>query len=261
LKPPKDLKRFRLLFLLGMAIGLLLLTGGAYASLTDPGPFLPLVYRAWPPPTSTPLPGRVLVSEVLYDPDGLEPDGEWIELYNPGGLPVDLSEYKLGDEETLGEQEGMYRFPPGAMAAPGQVLLVAYRAVTFESVYAFPPDFEFQESDPLVPNMVRYTAWAGGSVQLENTGDEVLVFDGQGARVDAVSWGGSTEGLDPSLNPVSSGHSLERAPAYRDNDTAGDWIDQAAPDPGGVDLSLYQSHHPPPRRVTGRRFRPVLQAC
>ncbi len=44
----------------------------------------------------------LVVSEVLYDATGTEPDGEWIEIYNLGGLTIDLTHYKVGDEETFG---------------------------------------------------------------------------------------------------------------------------------------------------------------
>jgi len=43
---------------------------------------------------------HLVISEVLYDPAGVEPDAEWIEIYNPGSVPLSLSGYKIGDEET-----------------------------------------------------------------------------------------------------------------------------------------------------------------
>ncbi len=35
-----------------------------------------------PPGVSKPKPGEVIISEVLYDPSGTEPDTEWLELFN-----------------------------------------------------------------------------------------------------------------------------------------------------------------------------------
>ena len=109
--------------------------------------YLPVVLKAWPPPTATPEPGRLVISEVLYDPTGEEPHGEWIEVFNAGGMILDLSTFILGDEETPGEQEGMFQFPAGSNIESGQVVVVAYRALTFANTYGFPPDFEFNESD------------------------------------------------------------------------------------------------------------------
>jgi Lamin Tail Domain len=35
-----------------------------------------------PPGPAKPKPGEVLITEVLYDPSGTEPDNEWLELFN-----------------------------------------------------------------------------------------------------------------------------------------------------------------------------------
>lgn len=57
---------------------------------------------------------HLVISEVLYRPAGAEPDAEWIEIYNPSSVPISLSGYKIGDEETKGGGEGMWNFPLGA---------------------------------------------------------------------------------------------------------------------------------------------------
>ena len=49
----------------------------------------------------------LLISEVLYDVVGTEPDGEWIEIYNAGASAIDLSGYKVVDEDEQGGGEGM----------------------------------------------------------------------------------------------------------------------------------------------------------
>jgi len=212
------------------------LTGTSTATLTQtPTP----TTSGTPTITATHLPtpetGQLLLSEVLYDPLSAEPAGEWIELYNRAGA-VDLSGCKLGDEETPGEGEGMYLFPDGAAAEAGAVILVANQAAAFEADYGFKPDYELVESDAAVPNLVKYTAWATGSIGLSNTGDEVLLLDGEDALLDVLSWGSSTWAFDPAAPDVAAGHSLERDPANADTDTAADWVDQGAPDPGRVSL-------------------------
>jgi hypothetical protein len=178
-----------------------------------------------------------LVSEALYDPTSAEPDGEWIELYNAGGSSLDLSGCKVGDEETAGLGEGMYQFPADTWLASGQVIVVANRATAFEAAYGFAPDYELVESDPDVPNLSKYSAWATGSLYLSNTGDEVLVLDVNDQVVDAVSWGSSTWAFSPSVPLVGAGHTIERQPAFQDTDSAADWVDQPVPQPGLV--------HPP----------------
>ncbi len=176
----------------------------------------------------------LLISEVLYDATGAEPDEEWIEIYNAGASPIDLSNYKIGDEEEQGGGEGMLRFPPGTSINPGQVIVIANKATAFLGVWGFNPDYEMEDSDEGVPDMIPYTIWASGRLELRNGGDEVLILDEGDAIVDAMSYGDKTTFFDPPCPEVSAGHSLERSPANVDTDTAADWIDQESPNPGAV---------------------------
>lgn len=178
----------------------------------------------------------LVVSEVLYD-GASEPADEWIEIYNLSGSTIDLSNYKVGDEETSGGGEGMMQFPSGASIGAGGVAVIANDATAFAATYGFNPDYEMSSTDPNVPDMLSYSAWASGSVYLSNGGDDVLILDGSDVIVDAVSWGSSTFAFDPSAPDVSEGHSLERDPADNDTDSASDWVDQSVPAPGSVTTS------------------------
>jgi hypothetical protein len=40
--------------------------------------------------------GRLLLSEVFYDPDATEQGGEWVEIFNDSASEIDLSGYSLG---------------------------------------------------------------------------------------------------------------------------------------------------------------------
>lgn len=217
--------------------GLLLLPALAGASSLFAGAYLPFVARSWPLPTPTPGPGKLLISEVVYNPPGPEPGGEWFEIYNPNPGPVILADCKVGDAELRGVREGMFQFPPGALIHSGQAVVVAVYATDFKNLYGFAPDYELRASDPYVPDLIRYDAWAGGSVNLENTDDEVLLLGPTDKPLDTVSWGKSVFAFSPSAPKVAEGHSLERSPADRDTDSATDWIDQAVPNPGRVTLT------------------------
>ena len=186
----------------------------------------------------------LLISEVLYDSLGPEPDGEWIEIYSVATGTVTLSNYKVGDEEERGGSEGMLQFPEAASINPGQVIVVANKATAFLDAWGFPPDYEMVDSDEVVPDMIPYTEWASGRVELSNTGDEVLILDGSDAIVNAMSYGNKTTFLDPSAPDVPAGHSLERVPANVNTDTAKDWMDQASPDPGRVTIPTYPIYLP-----------------
>jgi hypothetical protein len=190
-------------------------------------------------PTATPIPcgpAPLLISEVYYRPANGNTSEEWIELFNAGDLSVNLACIKVGDEEEQGGGEGMLIFPPGANINPGEVVVIANRAITFYNIYGFLPDFEMVSTHPEVPVMMKYLQWSTGNVVLSDYGDDVLILDGEDNIVDAVSWGSSTFAFDPSVANVNLGYSIERFPADRDTNSATDWRGQPNPHPGHVDL-------------------------
>jgi hypothetical protein len=180
----------------------------------------------------TPFSLALLISEVLYDPRGSEPAGEWIELYNPSPQRIWLAGFSLGDEEERYGNEGMLRFPPGSYIDPGQVIVIANQAAAFFEVYGFRPDYEMSPTDLSVPTLEKHPSWSSGSINLANLGDEVLLLDAADQLVDALSWGNSKWAFDPPALPARQGHSLERYPSSLDTDTASDWRTQAQPNPG-----------------------------
>ena len=196
---------------------------------------------AVPSPTMTMIPTPfddfLLISEVMYKlKEGISGD-EWIEIYNATANNIDLTGFKVGGEETLGgSREGMFQFPDGAMIPSGQTIVTASDVTTFTNAFGFAADFEFTDSGSAVPDLVKYTPWASGSVFLANAGDDVLILDPGDSLIDVVSWGGSTWAFVPSVLDVAVGYTIKRAPADQDTDSAGDWRDQANPDLGNVDL-------------------------
>jgi predicted ribosomally synthesized peptide with SipW-like signal peptide len=178
---------------------------------------------------------HLLISEVLYNPVGAEPDGEWMEIYNPTQSIVDLSNYKIGDSTTTLSSEGMYHFPQGTSINPGQYMVVANKADYFQSSYGFLPDFELINTNVTVPDMTKYLAWSGGNISLGNSGDEVLLLDGSDAPTDVVVWGnGSYSGIISHTAVSSDGHSLARIPVMQDtNNCQTDFVDLSTPTPKG----------------------------
>ncbi len=177
----------------------------------------------------------MLITEILYDSTcSTDTNCEWVEIYNAGLDAVDLSAYKIGDEETSGGTEGMLQFPSGSSLLPGTAIVIANKADDFLAVHGFLPDYEMYGSNPDVPNLVKYSGWASGSVQFNNDGDEALLLGPTDLVVDSLNWGTSKFYFDPSAPDVAAGHSLERSPADQDTDTAADWRDQAVPNPGSI---------------------------
>ncbi|MDH7475587.1 MAG: lamin tail domain-containing protein [Anaerolineae bacterium] len=88
----------------------------------------------------------------------------------------------------------------------------------------------------------NYPGFSGVVVSLEgnignglsNSGDRLVLRDGSGSEIDALSWGSDTTVFNPAAPDVAEGHSLERDPANADTDSASDFVDQATPAPGQV---------------------------
>lgn len=201
---------------------------------------------------------RFLFSEIDVDPPGLDETGEWVELVYLGEELLPLDDFKIGDEEQLGgSEEGMFRFPEGAVARPGQVLVVARNAPVFRARFGANPDFEFDDADPAVPDMRPYRVWASGELFLANDGDELVLAGPDNVIRDAVNWGDSQRFFVPSLPVPLPGQSLARAPASCDSDGAADWLVAEQPAPGMVDLSgecralPAPSPESPPLELTG----------
>lgn len=176
-------------------------------------------------------PNPLLITEVYYNTPGSDGDEEWVEIANVGTAVIDLFPYKIGDEETIGDGEGMVRFPEGASIAPGQALVVAQTAVGFRRLFNHNPDFEIRDTDPAVPDMRPYLVWATGELALSNEGDEVLLVERTAVR-DSLSYGDNTTFFQPAINGVLTGHSIERVPADCDTDSAAGWLPRETPTPG-----------------------------
>ncbi len=93
---------------------------------------------------------HVLLTEVKTGPDTLE----FIEIYNPTCVVVDLSDYYLSDDPAysllpswgdptpdLGEVDAVVRFPEGSVLAPRQVAVIARSGTAFETGFGSPPDY------------------------------------------------------------------------------------------------------------------------
>jgi hypothetical protein len=200
-------------------------------------PYLPPTPMPTIGPSPTPFGHGLLITEVMYDPIGSEPHEEWIEIYNDTQGSLELFRFKIGDARDTEDSGGMYRFPDGSNMAAGQVIVIANRSTSFEAVFGFKSDFEYVDTDPDVPNMIKYTQWAAGSVSLGNSGDEVLLLDSDDQIADAVSWGSSNWAFFPDVPDYSAGHTIERYPARLDTDSVDDWRDQDLPNPGTIDAT------------------------
>ncbi len=170
----------------------------------------------------------------------LDSQSEWVELYNAGTVPIDLSFFSVGDEETMAGSEGMFTFPAGAMLAPGDVVVAAHSAMQFSLDFGTvlaKPDYEWDsDTDTTVPDMVANTGWApNANTNLANTGDEILLICG-GQVVDQLKWG--TASQDTIASPpnytatVGKPSTFERIDPTVDSNGAADFVLQCCVSPG-----------------------------
>ncbi len=203
-----------------------------------PQPSQTLTARPTIIPTPTIYPINLLITEIMPNPFGEEPAGEWIEIYNPVAGKLALDGIKIGDEVSPSGKEGMLRFPDGYFINGKGVMVIANQARDFISTYGFLPDFELVNSDPRVPDLIPYTGWGRNTVKLSNAGDEVLLVDPWDHVVDLIVYGASGIGaFSPPVAEPREGNSLERYPPERDEDQAGDWWEKDDPSPGRLDRS------------------------
>ena len=210
----------------------------------DNAHYFPIILKAALPPDS----GRILINQVCYYSTSDEPGGEWTSLFNAGNHPALLAGYKIGDAEVIGKHEGMLRFPEGDRIQPGEIVVVANKAEIFKATFNRLPDYEIQDSDPAVEDLIRYTSWASGQMEMANSGDELILLGSQDQIVDSLSWGSSTIAFSPAISRVKPDHSLLRKSAYGDTNQAQDWLERTSPNPWEILLPT-----PPPLPVRQRQ--------
>lgn len=125
--------------------------------------------------TGAPSPHFVL-TEVMTDPSGLEPQGEWVELANIGALGGSLLGYQLWDEAG-----GVSL--PDVRLAPGQYGLIVRR------------DFSIERG--LVPDALALPLQVEslGKNGLRNSGERVELRDASGELLSSIPAISGTEGV------------------------------------------------------------------
>jgi Lamin Tail Domain len=73
-------------------------------------------------------PGDVVISEIMYDPSGTEPDGEWIEIYNTTSSPKLLGGLTLEDNASPSHTTTIAASANVEVPAKGYLLLVNSRS-------------------------------------------------------------------------------------------------------------------------------------
>jgi len=128
---------------------------------------------------------HLILTEATVTPTS----AEYLEIYNPTGAPVDLTNYYLSDDEdyalypgtfgagpapAIGSSDFIVQFPPGATINAGQVLVIAFNDTGFFATFGFNADFEIHPTNAGTPNMLQSNV--GATAGLTNSGENGCLF-------------------------------------------------------------------------------------
>lgn len=159
----------------------------------------------------------LLITEVYYDTWG---ENEYMKLYNPGLMMVNISHWQLTDDE------GILIFPTGTEISPGQTIAIAQNSTNFIAQVLETPDFEYWDEDASILDMgIIYD-----EPKLANDGDEVFLLNIFGTQIDIYVYGDSEyNGIGWDGEPASDlnqGQIAKRTynGTYADTNTSADWL-------------------------------------
>lgn len=183
------------------------------SSTTDKRPILEITFTA--PEVTTAYPA---INEVYYDVGGgkgWDPDNEWIEIYNPTNSAIDISGWKICDNNNCDTLPVLTPIPAkGFAVASGKTSTWDYWSIPVEAIKIdLPGDY------------------IGGN-GLRDDGDRVILRNASNVIIDAMSYGDDTSQLNPSVPSSGQGKSLARIIKGYDTNSASDWIINATPNPG-----------------------------
>ena len=111
--------------------------------------------------------GSLVINEINYNSSEDHESGDWIEIFNPGDMDIDVSGYKLKDDNN----DHSYNFPDETIIPSGEYLVISNDLEAFSELYSIQ-----------IPIVGPFDFGFGGG------GDEVRIFDQDGVLVDSVSY-------------------------------------------------------------------------
>ncbi len=173
----------------------------------------------------------VVINEIHYNPDVKVELVEFVELYNPLPIDVDISGWHFCDGIT-------YEFPQGTiLPAQGYIVVAedpspAYTPTTITDKYGAPEE-------------LIYGPFEGS---LNNEGEKIELCNAHGEEIDQVDYNlgfpWPTVGDPVPENSRGDGHSIQLASSLLDNDLGGSWR-SAYPTPAAYNSTVYADNVPP----------------
>ncbi|MGC9327205.1 MAG: lamin tail domain-containing protein, partial [Candidatus Hinthialibacter sp.] len=167
---------------------------------------------------------QIVINEIHYDPDDKTEWVEFIELYNAGGVPVDLSGWRFRSAVE-------FQFPEASSIPAGGYVVVGQDPGAIASKYQ-------------VSHSILYGPFEG---RLENDGEEIELSESDGQTADRVAYAlgfpWPTVGDPIPEYRTGSSHSIQLVNPTFDNDLGGSWR-SGSPTPGKQN-SVYAENIPP----------------
>lgn len=115
---------------------------------------------------------QVVISEIVYDPEGADTGNEWVELFNAGSSAVNITGWKINDGSNHVFNEPGENGSKGSMSiSSGGYLILAGDALLFAQTY------------PSVANVIDTV------LSMSNAGDTVTLINAEAATVDILAYG------------------------------------------------------------------------
>lgn len=141
-------------------------------------------------------PRALVINEIMYAP--LSGQAEWVELYNPGSSPVDLTNWTLSDMKDATGKSNVFSIAKALVqVAPGGFAVIS----SDSSILSLFPSLRSPSSNVSLVILNR------SSFSLNNEGDDVIITDLVGTVIDSVRYSPSWH--NPDISDVT-GISLER---------------------------------------------------
>ncbi|MFE5594237.1 lamin tail domain-containing protein [Streptomyces sp. NPDC056549] len=134
-------------------------------------------------------PANVIINEVLANEPGSSTAGEAIEIVNTGGTAVSIAGWTVQDGSAV-----RHTFAAGTTLQPGKAITVF-------------------GAGSAIPGGIVAVAASTGSLNLSNSGDQVILWDSAGATVQSTTYSSSQASSD--------GVSINRSP---DGSATGGWV-------------------------------------
>ncbi|MRX26642.1 lamin tail domain-containing protein [Kangiella sp. HZ709] len=168
----------------------------------------------------------VVINEVLFDQTGgagASVNDEFIELYNNGSTNIDISNYVLADGSiSPNTTDGLNFTFPASTVIPAYGYLVVWVGVSTN------PDNNAPSAD--------LQLWLGLSAQLNNTADDVRLYDSSGSLIDFVGYGSTSASaydgvaasiwntaINTTLDNTAKGRSISLTPNGVDSNDSRCW--------------------------------------